>query len=811
MDLSQRLLSGFSAAPPVLEKKEEGESGKPDALAEGQVSRTGVETEQEMSLGKEEFMDGSLLIVISMISLILSKVGLVVFVSEWMLPVTMGILLAGHSTSYLLKNLGKTGWKAQFSLNALYFAILFITAVGSSFAMSLFGEENGLGKNTMAGICSKMKLQKPESDTKFSGWMCYPEDKAFAEAQCSVGVCCIIFLQIGTTICSQASNQPWSFTRVLPSDIRRSILAENSLVPKNLKDIVAGVTIGGFNDFRGFLLFLSLVNFSLTLLFCGETFLCFLSQCVLVQSESEPNVVIVILSSLFNMVFYYFSVVIFLRHSRFLASNRYSSILLLDGSESRRLRGAGYLDVVLRGQSSLIEGRVPMDQTSVKSENKPRDQKVDALVSESNEANSNLGPRDVAERAIASGLVGFICYTIVGIAYNNSPAALRGQENISRATRGKKNQSLKTGIELVKKMDIARESQNVLPASNGTALIRISLAESTAQAFSLNLVAVVEQVAMESWARAGSSIGSGLSRPELYILSRQSPANWFSLRSYCEKRNYLQKSQVEMLLCPEAAWGGVVSDFIAELLKSGDLEKVMEPLTEVVESLNLRAVHPPIMTGFKIVVSTLLQLIRDSATPVGPQTFSCTDETLQDATLIAALTEILDYSVGESSEEILTIATESSVKDIEKAMLENPDKDRFILQEHRDECMNKVLEAAGKSLVFQYQVTCLKITSVEGGYALELVNIPADVTYPNQVESVLLDYQILVIDESVDSLWQIALEDGRTSDLGRIGEVFDNNADGVSGSLLIYIQHGEPKVKKVDDPISPLFRFYFPA
>lgn len=286
-----------------------------------------------------------------------------------------------------------------------------------------------------------------------------------------------------------------------------------------------------------------------------ETLVCFLFQCILVLSDEEPGVAIIVVSAIINIILYYFFVVVTLRHSRLLSGSRYSSIFLLDGSESRRLRGAGYLDVVLRGQPSLIEGCVPKDQATVKPGDKTNSQVDDALVSENNETNSNLGPRDVADRAFASGLVGFICYTIIGIAFNQSPSALRGQENISRATRGKKSQSIKTGITLMGKLEIPRESQNVLPASKGTALIRISLSDSTSQAFSLNLVSVVEQVARDSWASANSSIGSGLSRPELYMLSRQSPGDVFSLRSYHEKRQFLIKSSIEKLLSPEGAWG----------------------------------------------------------------------------------------------------------------------------------------------------------------------------------------------------------------------------------------------------------------
>ena len=114
----------------------------------------------------------------------------------------------------------------------------------------------------------------------------------------------------------------------------------------------------------------------------------------------------------------------------------------------------------------MLEGAVPKDQTASKKSEGKASQPEDSLVVEQGQANTNLGPREAFEKAISGGLVHFLCMTVVGLAFNQSPASLRGLVGISRATRAKKSQSMKVGVMLMGKLEVATESQTVLPSSN---------------------------------------------------------------------------------------------------------------------------------------------------------------------------------------------------------------------------------------------------------------------------------------------------------------------------------------------------------
>ena len=127
----------------------------------------------------------------------------------------------------------------------------------------------------------------------------------------------------------------------------------------------------------------------------------------------------------------------------------------------------------------------------------------------------------MCEKALSSGFISYVVYTVLGLAFNTSPAALRGIEGLSRGTKGQLSQALTAGKALYKKLSLPRESQNVLPAANPSAIIRVSLTTTATQAFSLSLVGVQEKYPRESWTRASSAIGSGLARPELYLASRE--------------------------------------------------------------------------------------------------------------------------------------------------------------------------------------------------------------------------------------------------------------------------------------------------
>lgn len=116
--------------------------------------------------------------------------------------------------------------------------------------------------------------------------------------------------------------------------------------------------------------------------------------------------------------------------------------------------------------------------------------------------------------------------------------------------------------------------------------------------------------------------------------------------------------------------------------------------------------------------------------------------------------------------------------------------------------MKKGLDSAGKSLVFEYQISCLKIVPDDDQYSLGLVNIPVEVTYPNRMETVLKDYKIQVTEENVDQLCIDASEERSVADLGSITKLYEDSMDEDTGILLVFIGHMEPKVKKVDDSAS---------
>ena len=224
--------------------------------------------------------------------------------------------------------------------------------------------------------------------------------------------------------------------------------------------------------------------------------------------------------------------------------------------EGRPLRATGYLDVLIRGQTSLADGKVPLDQASVVEEEGTEPEQNDPLTAENIESNSNLGPRDMSEKALSPGIIGYLAYTVIGLAFNSSPAALRGVENLSRGTRGKLSQVVPAGKGLLKRLSMPKESQNVLPAANPSATIRVSMSATANQAFSLSLLAVEEKYSRESWSRASAAIGSGLSRPELYLASHENPAVHISLRTYADKRDFLQDCPLERLMSPESAFTG---------------------------------------------------------------------------------------------------------------------------------------------------------------------------------------------------------------------------------------------------------------
>ena len=149
-------------------------------------------------------------------------------------------------------------------------------------------------------------------------------------------------------------------------------------------------------------------------------------------------------------------------------------------------------------------------------------------------------------------------------------------------------------------------------------------------------------------------------------------------------------------------------------------------------------------------------------------------------------------------EEIVTVSPSDDVAEIKRKILETREANRFVLKEDRFEIVQKVLQSAGKSLVFEYQVAVLKIQPTDEGYKLELVSKVVEVAYPNLLENSFPENKILKIDENIDELVIIASSDGLVSDLGSVTQAYEANSEESTGILQIYISHIEPRVKQVD-------------
>ena len=418
---------------------------------------------------------GALLIVVSVVSTILAHLGLNSITAGCLNPIAINGVASGHVTSLMISEMTTIDSKRASFLKLVYIIVFVVAAITTRTLISYSGGETGIGAGVMNQICTGVLGLNKDKMEQFQGWSCFCQDEEKAKLQTYIGLFSVVYLVLGVMICNQTSSRPWDFTKVLNIDIRRAGLSESSVIPKGIKNVFAALTIGATSDFRCLIQFVGFLYISTTLLLNNETLICFLFECVIVQSNGVPNIAIVVVSTILNLVLFYFFIVITARHLRQLAAARYSNMILLDGSDARRLRGIGFLDVLLRGQSCMLEGAVPKDQTASKKSDKKPSQPEDSLVIEQGVTNTNLGPREAFEKAIAGGFVHFLCMTVVGLAYNQSPASLQGlMTGISRATRAKKSQSMKVGVMLMGKLEVATESQTVLPSSNPTVLVRES-------------------------------------------------------------------------------------------------------------------------------------------------------------------------------------------------------------------------------------------------------------------------------------------------------------------------------------------------
>lgn len=109
------------------------------------------------------------------------------------------------------------------------------------------------------------------------------------------------------------------------------------------------------------------------------------------------------------------------------------------------------------------------------------------------------------------------------------------------------------------------------------------------------------------------------------------------------------------------------------------------------------------------------------------------------------------------------------------------------------------MEAAGKELAFQYNVVVLRIVTTEAGYKLDLQKVLVDVNYPNSLDDALPAKAIFKPNQSIDDLFLLASNEEIVEDLGGFQEAYQQNANQSSGTLLVFVQSEEPRVKQVED------------
>ena len=170
----------------------------------------------------------------------------------------------------------------------------------------------------------------------------------------------------------------------------------------------------------------------------------------------------------------------------------------------------------------LAEGKLPIDQSTGNGASLAGGQQVqDTLQGALGMDSGNIGPREQLERATRSGFASWVLWSILALGHILSPAALRGEDNSSRATRGQPNSVILAGRLILQIFQLPRDNQNTLASGNPTLAVRASLSGGSVAGFQLSQLFVREELARLAWERTSSAIGSGLSRPELFMSSRE--------------------------------------------------------------------------------------------------------------------------------------------------------------------------------------------------------------------------------------------------------------------------------------------------
>lgn len=105
-------------------------------------------------------------------------------------------------------------------------------------------------------------------------------------------------------------------------------------------------------------------------------------------------------------------------------------------------------------------------------------------------------------------------------------------------------------------LQIPRENMNTLASGNPTLAVRASLSSSNIASFQLSQLHVEENIARLAWEGTSTAIGAGLSRPELYVSSRETCQAVIHPKTYEALRPSLKSMSLQQLLSPLSLHSG---------------------------------------------------------------------------------------------------------------------------------------------------------------------------------------------------------------------------------------------------------------
>ena len=197
----------------------------------------------------------------------------------------------------------------------------------------------------------------------------------------------------------------------------------------------------------------------------------------------------------------------------------------------------------------LAEGKLPIDQGSNSGTTTTNPQQGQDMLQASLAMDTgNIGPKEQLERATRSGFASWALWSIAALGHILSPAALRGEDTSSRATRGPPNSGILAGRIVMQVLQIPRENMNTLASGNPTLAVRASLSSSNIAGFQLSQLHVEENIARLAWERTSTAIGAGLFRSELYVSSRETCQAVIHPKTYEALRPSLKSMSLQQLL-----------------------------------------------------------------------------------------------------------------------------------------------------------------------------------------------------------------------------------------------------------------------